>query len=206
MRERYGTARLGTAWLGSVGFGMGANGAIHINPGVPMIDFSREKIISDQIAALFDACKSLNRGDILHHEVTQRILGVPPNHERWKYCIARLKGRVLRKLGITLWSEYGVGYRLLTVDDQLEAPRWRKRRMLRQAVKARDDAKLLPREGLTLHQRRRRILEVNLATRELERIRADMERSSIFARGDRFPNPRMMARGARQPAEAQAQA
>jgi hypothetical protein len=201
---RLGEAGFGAAGLGKAGHGKGANGAIHIHPGVPMIDFSRDKIISDQIAALFDACKSLNRGDILHHEVTQSILGVPPGDERWKYCIAKLKRRMEGDRGITIWSEYGVGYRLLTQDEQIKVGRIRRRRAKRDLIRGHRSIGVLPIRGLTLHQRRLRNFEMELLSRELHILRADTRRSSIFARDDRFPNPRMMARGARQPAEAQA--
>lgn len=127
--------------------------------------FEQKEEIRAGVNAVVTAAASLNRGDTLTHEAITEAIGLKPYEGRWVYILKRAFDRIERDRGITLRAEIGVGYRLLTNQEQLtEEPQRRTRRANRQLRRGRLSVVRLPVHGLTVHQRR-------IQAANLERLR-----------------------------------
>jgi hypothetical protein len=116
--------------------------------------FERDEKIAAMVDALYSVAADLNRGDILTHEMIRPILGCGPNEEHWQHCVDRVRARLERDREIATWPEKTVGYRFLTVDEQIaDLPRWRMRKAARQGRRARRSAATISVKGLSHHQR-----------------------------------------------------
>ena len=148
--------------------------------------------ITRYVDALFEACRPLERNEVLTHEVIREILEVEPREGHWDYCIIKLKRRMEAERGITIWSEYGIGYRLLTKDEQLTfVPRMRFRRARRQYRKAQRSVAALPDRQLTVHQRRVKHAQEEAIRLSMERLADDARRQAILMRPvEARPRPR----------------
>lgn len=154
----------------------------------------------DEIAAKVDEVSALfnehDRGDVVTHEAIGAILGLGPHEGRWDHVVNRVRGRVQRERGIATWPEPTVGYRLLTVKEQVEdLPRWRLKRAARQARRAKRSIEALPDAGLSMHQRRvkeAQIEALKLATSEVRRQQRVME--VLVRRPQANPRPRPFAK------------
>lgn len=117
--------------------------------------FSPNEAISRYVDALVRACRGLDRNDILPHATVREILGVEPHCDHWQTCMRKLKRRLEDERGISLWPERGIGYKLLTKDEQVTMlPLARARRARRQLHLARRSVESLPDRGLSIHQMR----------------------------------------------------
>jgi hypothetical protein len=114
--------------------------------------------IKEMVGLLIEAARPLKRGDILGHERIVGILGVEPHTLHWQGCVIKLKRHMERERGITLWPEHTVGYKLCTIQDQIEVGHERQIRARRQIKKGLRSIKALPSKGLTLHQQRLRAM------------------------------------------------
>jgi Tat protein secretion system quality control protein TatD with DNase activity len=119
--------------------------------------FEPNETLTEYVDALFLVCKPLNRGDFLTHEAVTKIVGVQPHKEHYQYCVVRLKRRMEAEREISLWPEVGIGYRLLTKQEQLTMlPQARMRRAKRQIRRAQISIAAISDRHLTVHERRYR--------------------------------------------------
>lgn len=148
--------------------------------------------ITRYVEALFEACRPLERNEVLTHDVIRGVLGDEVDEDTRKYCIIKLKRRMEDERGITIWSEYGIGYRLLTKDEQLTlVPRVRLRRARRQYRKAQRSVAALPDRQLTVHQRRVKHGQEEALRQSMERMAEDARRQVAFMRPlEGRPRPR----------------
>ena len=117
--------------------------------------FEQIEEIREGVNAVVEAAADLNRGDTLTHDMITRAIGLQPYEGRWVYLLKRAFDRIERNRGITMRAEIGVGYRLLTEQEQLtEEPQRRLRRANRQTRKGRLSVARLPTKGLSMHQRK----------------------------------------------------
>jgi hypothetical protein len=151
-----------------------------------------ERILT-MVDELYTLTVPLNRGDILPHEAISRVCGVDPHARHYQWCLRKLARRLQAERGIAIWNEPKIGYRLLTVADQLNIPsRKRILKAKRQINKLEREVTCLavcpPTEGLTLHQQivlGHRIEQAQTMKREL--LRKLMEQERINRRPDVMP-------------------
>lgn len=145
--------------------------------------YQQNPTLTEYVAQLLDACRPLQRGDYLRHEAIIRILKVQPNEGHWELCIRKLKRQLELTRGITIWSERGVGYRLLTVDEQLTfAPRSRLRASNRQLSKGRGHVACLPSRGLREHQRRLKVAMMESIQKARTVVSSQVRRQAAICR------------------------
>jgi predicted amidophosphoribosyltransferase len=163
----------------------------------PESPFVPSESLAQHVANLFEACSSLDRGDVLLHTTTSEVLGVAPYEGHWKSCIEKLKRRMEDERGITIWHQNGVGYRLLTRNEQLTVvPRHRMRKARRQYAKAQRSIDALADPELSAHQRLVKQRQEESLRNGLAVIEADLRRQAAILRpveGRPRPAVQMMA-------------
>jgi hypothetical protein len=145
--------------------------------------FQQNPTLTEFVAKLLDACRPLQRGDYLRHEAIIPILRVQPNEGHWPTCIVKLKRQLELTRGITIRCERGVGYRLLTIDEQLtEAPRARLRSSNRQLTKGRGHVACLPSRGLSEHQRHIKVAMLESIQKARTAVTSQVRRNAALCR------------------------
>jgi hypothetical protein len=119
--------------------------------------------IDKQVADLYEVAKSLHRGDILAHDMIEAVLKVKPHEGRWDHVVNRVRRRLEKPpRGIATWPVNGVGYKLLTQDEQLKfLPKKRLLKMSRQERRARRSVEALDDKHLSSHQRRLKLAQLD---------------------------------------------
>jgi hypothetical protein len=141
------------------------------------------------IDTLYGIAEGLDRGQILTHEQIREVLGVAPHEGRWDYIMSGVRRRIERERGIATWPVVNVGYELLTNEKQLELPRWRFKRGIRQIRRGRKSLEALPEDGLTVNQRRVRHLMIEYIT-EAEQTVKERSRAHESLLKPSFTQPR----------------
>lgn len=147
--------------------------------------FETDDAITRATDDLYATCQPLSRGDVLTHDVIEAVLKFKPHTGRWDHIVKKLRNRVRNRRGIEMWPVLGVGYKLLTRDEQLEmVPRKRLIRASRQEKRARKAVEALDDKHLTPHQRRIKaaqlhsLKEAGRAVRQQLRVQVAMARKS----------------------------
>lgn len=120
--------------------------------------FEAKEEITRMVGRLIKVAEPLKRGDVIGHEAIVEILGCQPHTEHWQLCIGKLKRHMERVRGISIWSEPTVGYKLCTIQEQIEIGHTRKvwaRRHLKKGIRS---VEAVPTKGLTLHQQKLRAM------------------------------------------------
>ena len=99
--------------------------------------FEASEGITRAVDAVYALTLSLKRGEILRHGSIRGVLGMAPHVGCWDHVVRRVVDRVLDARGIQMWPEHTVGYKMMTVQEQLDVPRRRMKRAVRQMVKGR---------------------------------------------------------------------
>lgn len=124
---------------------------------------------------------NLGRGGVIVWEVIEKATGATRDESKTKSLVAKLKRRMERERGITLWSTPGVGYRLCTAAEQLvECSERRSRRAARQLRKGIEHVAAIPDGDLTSHQRTVRTQRVESNRRALRQVRASRKADAAF--------------------------
>jgi hypothetical protein len=149
--------------------------------------FEKDERIEAMTEALYGLTANLNRGDILTHEMIRPVLGCEPNEYPWQLCVDKVRARLEKEREIATWPEKTVGYRLLTVDEQIaDLPRWRTRRAIRQQRKARRSAATLSVKGLSHHQRLVLAHTLEMLNRSQASLRREMKDHATATRPAAF--------------------
>lgn len=123
--------------------------------------FQTDEDIQSAIATLYGRIADLERGDVLAHAVVREVVGCRPHEGSYDHVVKMVRQRLEKERGIATWPVTDVGYRLLTVDEQLTMlPRKRLRKSLRQVQRAKHSVQRLPDKGLSLHDRRRKAFDM----------------------------------------------
>jgi hypothetical protein len=139
--------------------------------------------ITEMVERLYAACGTLDRGETLTHEEIRGATGLEPYEGSWQHVVGRTRRKLERERGIATWPEKGVGYRLLTKDEQAaDLPRWRLKRAIRQANRGRKSVAALPDAGLSAHQRRVKAAQLDAMAAAGRELRAQARVQSILAR------------------------
>lgn len=115
------------------------------------------------------------RGDVAPWAEIEGAAGFARGSQHWPAFRHRLLRDFRRQTGIVLWPQNGVGWKLLTVDEQLrERSQKRHRRARRQLHKDAVELAALPDSELSARQREERARRVEAArekVRDIERVR-----------------------------------
>lgn len=156
------------------------------------MSFERNENLTELVNELYEAIAPLRRGDTIGHDRIAAILGVAPHEGHWQDCLGKVKRRLEDDRGITLWSEHEVGYRLLTVQEQLTiASRKRLRRAKRQIRLGLGHVTAVSDVGLTPHQRRLKAAQIELMKASKLEVEAQYRRQSTLMKPTRT-NPRLV--------------
>jgi hypothetical protein len=117
-QARLGEARLGKAWRGMAGQGKAR---------APMAQqhlwrttmFARRPENEQALERALKHLESMQRGEVLEHEIAARLFGAKHPSERYFGLIARLKMKLLELRGIRLIVIPTVGYELANVKGQM---------------------------------------------------------------------------------------
>ena len=156
--------------------------------------FELNTIIDDKAALILAAADPLCRGDVIPFEAIERIADMVRDGEKWSTLVRALKRRMLRSRRIALWPVPNVGYRLCTVDEQLNMlAESRQRRAGRQLSRTLVEVGALPHGELTLHEKRIksvRMEQVRHARKMLKR--AARHQRQAAAPSPTLPHPRRL--------------
>jgi hypothetical protein len=81
---------------------------------------SARRPVDTELLRLAAKTKTLMRGSLVRHAEIERWTGVRKNEPPWKRLIWLWKSWAIRERNISIVSEPGIGYRLATVDQQLD--------------------------------------------------------------------------------------
>ena len=167
-----------------------------------MANFEINPQRQEVILKLYEECESLDRGDLISHEMIERITGIArqdrgmitkkmlPNSEY--YGIVKVVCNMIEcKRNISTWMEMSEGWYLLTKTQQFDLPRRRARKALRQTNKAHKSIVALMNDKLTFSQRNQCNMQVNAIQETKRRIKEQVASNIIFSGGknDRQPPP-----------------
>lgn len=114
------------------------------------------------IEMLIAKASRMERGEILRHRDIAKIAGVPYGTPAYYSICDSFKRRTEKDLHITLIAATSLGYRLLSVDDQIhEAPAMRSKRARVQINKAGRAVRVLLTEDIPLHQKQAATLQLD---------------------------------------------
>lgn len=128
--------------------------------------FEESPEVAEAVEAVYALTANLKRGDILIHERITAVLGLQPHEGFWDHVVHKAMRRLERERGIAYWDAnslgYGpVGYKLLTTAEQIEVGGRRMAKACRQMRKGRKSVEALPDAGLSLHQRRAKMFNLD---------------------------------------------
>lgn len=158
----------------------------------------RNEAYTKMIAVLYAKAERLERGDVLDHETIRGVVGVGPHEGHWQHCVNKVRRRLQKERGIASWPVHGVGYKLLTVQEQAEMlPRKRLARAGRQVRRARASLAALPDGALTFHQRRLKAAQAEMLRQAGKSINSQRRAQEALARKPSV-NPRAERRAMEQ--------
>ena len=146
------------------------------------------------ICRLYDECESLDRGQLMSHEMIEQVTGIMrqdkgmltkkmlPNSEY--YGIVREVCKLIeRRRNISTWMEMSEGWYLLTKAQQFNLPKRRAEKALRQTTKAERSILALMNDKLTFSQRNQCNMQVNAIQETKRRIKEQVATNIIFSGG-----------------------
>lgn len=135
---------------------------------------------------------AMSRGDMLPHSAVEAMTGLHRNDPRYRYVMRKVERKMLlHGRRIQIWCFRDEGYKLLTVDEQLNmVPRKRDERAMRQVLgKQRALEGLLMEQGLSDHDRHVALARIEHARRQRSLIRAKSKAAKAILR----PTPSIYA-------------
>ena len=116
--------------------------------------FESKEYISQKVDAGVRLLASYERGDIVPHAVIAPAIIADAGTSFYYYIIGRVRKVVRRDRGLELFPEPGVGYKVVTVQEQLvNVPEHRYRRAKKQINRAGQAIDAIPDADMTDHQR-----------------------------------------------------
>lgn len=147
------------------------------------MNFREKKEITDAVEALMAATEDLDRGDTLTHERIEVVTGLRPKERPLPTILVRYRRRMLDEREIALWPDYGIGFTLVTKNEQLTMiPQKRITRAARQTRKAKKVIEAISTSGLSLHQQRMRAFQMDVVTSAEHELRSRRARQSSYLR------------------------
>lgn len=136
--------------------------------------------IEKAVFLLMDEAFKMHRGQVMTFETIIALTGLEKEVAPWNSVIKKFKRLHEKTRGITLWSEVGVGYRLTSVEEQInECPQRRRRFAHRHLVKGLNHLKAARLSGDVVNLTQQTILEGRL--RAMEQARARVSQANKIA-------------------------
>lgn len=137
---------------------------------------TRSFAASDKIAAALDAVMAataeIRRGEVIEYETIEELSGIERYGRGWNTLVKKLKKRFEAERRITLWHVTNVGYKLVTVSEQLhDCPLARSRRAARQLSLGLGHMESLPVEELNDHEQAIRANKMAAQRRAMKEVR-----------------------------------
>jgi hypothetical protein len=150
--------------------------------------FETNESVRSMIDRLWDVCGSLDRGDILSHEVIRDILGCEPHTPPWPHCMKVVRRRLQKERGIATLPDRTYGYKFLTQQETLtRLPQYRTKKAGRQFRWTRQSLESLPESGLSPRQRQARMMLIESVRRAEVTTRSDLRDQVQLTRATPVP-------------------
>lgn len=141
---------------------------------------------------LMEMFKEKSRGDEIKHEELAQLSGFEYNSTEFRIVASKLKKRFLEERGIKLLAVHGVGYRLLTVDEQskITIPE-RATKALKHVKRGKKELDALGSEDLTDHQRRLKAFGIDGFDKQEVALRKLRRDAGVILKYETLPKPEM---------------
>lgn len=145
--------------------------------------FDKSDVLESVVTRVFEFAKDLERGDILHLEDIERIVGCERYEGQWGGIVRKVRLRIRDERGIATRSVVTVGYKLLTKEEQVTVcPQDRQRRASRQITRGIQEVAALDASELNVHQAQRRSMALDAMRRERRAIKRAVREQATLAR------------------------
>lgn len=143
----------------------------------------KDKRVAEALEKLWEFSKSLGRGQVIPWDSIESFMGLDRSHSKTKTLVGKLKRKMEKERGITLWSEPTVGYRLCTAEEQLTVcPEKRSRRAFRQLRKGINHVTAIPDADLTTQGRMLKSQRIENNKRALRQVRASRKADAVLSK------------------------
>lgn len=116
--------------------------------------FAEKDIITDAVTRVMEVLDQFARGEVCSWERIETAAGFDRESSHWSAFVMRLKRRHRRERGIVLFAVSGVGFKLLTTDEQLNMrSEHRLKKAIRQLTRDREELRCTPDVELSHFQR-----------------------------------------------------
>jgi len=116
------------------------------------------------------------RGDTVFYRDVMTLLEIDRTHKWWTLVTNKVRMRTLRERDIATRCDLGIGFRLLTNEQQvIECSQDRQKRMFRQAARCRREISRSDEQQLGLHAAKLRILVMDGLKKQSRSLRTSMK-------------------------------
>lgn len=151
-----------------------------------------------EVQALVDRAYALfanrQRGSVVSHQQISRAIGIVPADPRYRHVMRRVMRRMLKDRNIAVHgvATVGIGYSLLSVDDQVNESSRHLRKMVRAARRGKRAVDALPNETLTTHQQLRKTFGSQHLADEIVSIKQHLRMGETLSRvPESLPRPKL---------------
>jgi len=116
--------------------------------------FKENPQIAYGIGKIMDQLKGMSRGDVISHAMIASLSGVDFKSSQYGTLRQKIRRQALRRLKYTIVAVPGVGYRIATIDDQVNDAMGRGGRASRQLFRGTKEVDSTPDDQCSDHQRR----------------------------------------------------
>ncbi len=146
----------------------------------------------DEYTIMLGACMKIalarSRGDTIAHEEIEKAAGIKRDAPQWGHLIQKLKRKLRKESGITVWSVPGIGYKLCTRDEQLnEVSENLLKQSVRRSSRAIAEVDALPIRELDMTQRRVKHYRMNAMRKQRQLMRASIRDQAKEAKSPTQP-------------------
>jgi hypothetical protein len=143
--------------------------------------FDGNPYLDAMVESVMAFAAGLSRGDVLHMERIEHLTGLARYTTGWVSLIKKLKRRMEDARGISFLSVRDVGYKLCTLDENIdEVNRRGRRKAFRALRRAKQSLQCVPAGELSTHQSRRRALYLD----KLDEMHRGMRRAAALQRAE----------------------
>jgi hypothetical protein len=111
-------------------------------------------LLARKVQKLMDYCEHYERGATISHRKITEVTNEPYKGAQWGQMIRKWEKRLLKERNVALKNEHGHGYKLATIEEQLnEIPIRHQEKGIKQYKSGRKKATAIPVDNLTDNQR-----------------------------------------------------
>lgn len=156
--------------------------------------FHEDGTIEAAVGRVLDVLRPMQRGEILLWATIEVYAGFDRESPHWSAFRHRLLRDFRKETGIVLWPVKIVGWKLLTIDEQIN---WRSRKRMRRAARQlhRDmiELRAIPDAQMTDRQRQERAVREQRAHSQMLAVRRAARVQDMFGQAHRSTRPKPTA-------------